>query len=57
MKNYSNIYLSKELNVCQMGVDTMIAIYLWNYFLILANLITLSKQSKSWNLVRVGQYS
>ena len=57
MKNDINDYLSKELDVCQVGVDTIIAIYLWSCYLFLASLITLSKQTKSWNLVRVGQNS
>ena len=57
MKNDINDYLSKELDVCQVGVDTIIAIYLWSCYLFLAILITLSKQTKSWNLVRVGQNS
>ena len=32
MKNNSNIYLSKELNVCQVRVDIIIAIYLYSNF-------------------------
>ena len=45
-KNDSNIQLSKELNVCQMGVDTIMAIYLWNCYLFLA---ILSKASlETW---------
>ena len=51
MKNNFNIWLSKELNVCQVGMDTMIAIYLWSCYLFQAILIALSKQTKSWNLV------
>ena len=30
MKNNSNITLSKELNVCQVRVDIIIAIYLYS---------------------------
>ena len=54
MKNDLMIHLGKELNVCQVGVGTMIAIYLWSYYLFLMILITLSKQTKSWNLIRIG---
>ena len=32
MKNNSNIYLSKDLNVCQVRVDIIIAIYLYSNF-------------------------
>ena len=32
MKNNSNIQLSKELNVCQVRVDIIIAIYLYSNF-------------------------
>ena len=32
MKNNLNIYLSKELNVCQVRVDIIIAIYLYSNF-------------------------
>ena len=40
MKNIQHILLSKELNVCQVGMDTMIAIYIWSCYLFLAILIT-----------------
>ena len=56
-ENNYNIGLSKELNVCKMGLDTMIAIYLWSCYLFLVILIILFNQTKSWNLVWFGQIS
>ena len=40
MKNNYDMWLSKGLNVCQVGVDTMISIYFWSCYLFLAILIT-----------------
>ena len=51
MKNNSDIKISKELNVCQVGVATMIAINLWGFYHFLA----IFKQTKSSYLVCVGQ--
>ena len=57
MLNNTNIKLSRELDICQVGAGNNDWNLLWSCYLFPVILITLSKQTKSWNLAGFGKNS